>query len=130
MLFSKIKYFWCYIYYLVASKCKCPITQEVHRERERRKKVSPKKHGLNVSRGEPLKQRFLRIYSLTKNIYHPTNKIQCDVCKKDISKHTKILTPSNDYCVGCFSNLEQLPEYYHVINKLDYPLFEAEWTAD
>lgn len=45
------------------------------------------------------------IYKLSiQNILHPTNKIQCDICKKDISKHTKILTPTNDYCVGCFSN--------------------------
>lgn len=23
-----------------------------------------------------------------------------------------------------------MPEYYYVINKLDFPLFDVEWTAD
>jgi hypothetical protein len=32
--------------------------------------------------------------------------------------------------VGCFSNLQDFPEEYHLINKLDYPLFDPEWTAD
>ena len=60
---------------------------------------------------------------LTQNVLHPTNKIQCDVCKKDISKHTKILTKDNDFCAACFAMIEEFPENYHIINKLDYPLF-------
>lgn len=26
--------------------------------------------------------------------------------------------------------MEPFPEYYHVINKLDFPLYEGDWTAD
>lgn len=75
---------------------------------------------------------YLSSIQFNQNILHPTNKIQCDICKKDISKHTKILTESNDYCVGCFSNLEHsmVPLFYYVINKIDFPLFQVDWTAD
>lgn len=41
-----------------------------------------------------------------------------------------MLADDCDYCVGCFANLEDMPATYHVINKLDFPLFESEWTAD
>lgn len=64
------------------------------------------------------------------NILNPSNKIQCDTCKRDVSKTTKVLADDCDYCVGCFSALEDFPEQYHVINKLDFPLFDVEWTAD
>lgn len=37
---------------------------------------------------------------------NPSNKIQCDECKKDITKCTKILANGCDYCVGCFASLE------------------------
>ncbi len=64
------------------------------------------------------------------NIFNPSNKIQCDDCKRDISKNTKILADENDYCVSCFANIDDFPDDYHVINKLDYPIFDTEWTAD
>lgn len=35
-----------------------------------------------------------------------------------------------DYCCSCFANIEEFPAQYRVINKLDFPLFEQEWTAD
>ena len=35
---------------------------------------------------------------------NPSNKIQCDDCKRDISKATKLLIPSGDYCPSCFAN--------------------------
>lgn len=37
---------------------------------------------------------------------NPSNKIQCDICKKDITKATKILANDCDYCVGCFASLD------------------------
>lgn len=61
---------------------------------------------------------------------NPSNKIQCDECKRDISKATKLLTNDADFCPSCFANMDQLPSEYHVINKLDFPLFDHEWTAD
>ena len=61
---------------------------------------------------------------------NPSNKIQCDVCKRDISKATKILTPSDDFCASCFGNQKEFNSEYHVINKLDFPLFDHEWTAE
>jgi hypothetical protein len=60
---------------------------------------------------------------------NPSNKIQCDDCKRDITKSTKVLVADADYCVSCFSNLDDFPPQYHVINKLDYPLYDQEWTA-
>lgn len=41
-----------------------------------------------------------------------------------------MLSDEFDYCVSCFSNLEEYPSEYHVINKLDYPLYDSEWTAE
>jgi hypothetical protein len=35
-----------------------------------------------------------------------------------------------DYCCSCFANLDDFPTQYRVINKLDFPLFEQEWSAD
>lgn len=64
------------------------------------------------------------------NIYNPSNKIQCDDCKKDISKYAKILTQEGDFCMKCFSNLDETPPIYYAINKLDFPLLDHEWTAD
>lgn len=61
---------------------------------------------------------------------NPSNKIQCDVCKKDVSKVTKILANECDYCVGCFASLDDVPEKYHVINRLNFPIFDSDWTAE
>jgi len=61
---------------------------------------------------------------------NPSNKIQCDDCKRDISKSTKILVSSGDYCPSCYANQSQYHSEYHVINKLDFPLLDHEWTAD
>jgi len=61
---------------------------------------------------------------------NPSNKIQCDECKREISKTSKVLAEDFDFCVSCFSNLEEYPEEYNIINKLDYPVFDPEWTAD
>ncbi len=64
------------------------------------------------------------------NVYYPSHKVQCDSCEKDISKFTKVVTGDSDYCVGCFACLEEAPETYQIINKLSFPLFEAEWSAE
>ena len=61
---------------------------------------------------------------------NPSNKIQCDICKKDVSKVTKILANDSDYCLGCFANLDETPDKYHVINRLNFPVFDSEWTAE
>lgn len=38
------------------------------------------------------------------NLQHPSNKVHCDSCEKDISKHSKILCADCqvDLCVTCF----------------------------
>ena len=72
---------------------------------------------------------FLRTAPATQNILNPSNKIQCDECKRDISKCTKLLGEEHDYCISCFANLDEYPSPYHVINKLDFPLYDNEWTA-
>ena len=61
---------------------------------------------------------------------NPSNKIQCDDCKRDISKHTKILNTKGDYCSSCFANQSDYTAEYHVINKLDFPVLDHLWTAD
>ena len=61
---------------------------------------------------------------------NPSNKIECDICKRDVSKYSKILAEERDYCIDCFSNLDEYPFEYNVINKLDFPIFDYEWTAD
>ncbi len=35
-----------------------------------------------------------------------------------------------DFCAACFANLQQYPPEYRVINKLDFPLFDQDWTAE
>ena len=55
---------------------------------------------------------------------HPSNKIQCDDCKRDISKSTKIITPKDDFCASCFANQSDYGPEYHVINKIDFPVFD------
>jgi hypothetical protein len=41
-----------------------------------------------------------------------------------------MLGEEKDYCVSCFTNLDEYPSEYHVINKLDYPLYDNEWVAE
>jgi len=41
-----------------------------------------------------------------------------------------VLVADADYCVSCFSNLDDFPAQYNVINKLDYPLYDFDWTAE
>lgn len=65
-----------------------------------------------------------------KNIYYPSHKVQCDECEKDISKYTKVNVGDSDYCVTCFARLQEFPETYQVINKLNFPLYEQEWSAE
>lgn len=64
------------------------------------------------------------------NILNPSNKIQCDECKRDISKSIKVLGGESDYCLSCFANLDEYPAEYHVINRLDFPLYDHDWTAE
>jgi hypothetical protein len=73
---------------------------------------------------------LLRKSFSTQNILNPSNKIQCDDCKRDITKATKIMVEEGDYCCSCFANLEEYPAEYRVINKLDFPLYDHEWTAE
>jgi transcriptional adapter 2-alpha len=75
-------------------------------------------------------------------IFHNLNnisyKVHCDFCDKEITKHTKILCaecPDLDICVNCFSTGAENEKHsknhsYHVINKLNFPLFDENWTAD
>lgn len=42
---------------------------------------------------------------------------------------TSIRTQEHDYCVGCFSQLEEFPEQYFVRKKMLFSLSEPEWTS-
>ena len=54
--------------------------------------------------------------------------VQCDSCKRDITRYTKVIA-EGDYCVTCFAKLSLQITQYEVVDDLGYPLFETEWTA-
>lgn len=35
-----------------------------------------------------------------------------------------------DYCISCFTNLQEHPERYHIIGHLLFPLFDVAWNAE
>lgn len=35
-----------------------------------------------------------------------------------------------DFCVACFGKLSEFPQQYSLANKLNFPLFEHEWSAE
>lgn len=45
-------------------------------------------------------------YYLFHNLYYPSNKVHCDNCEKDITKHTKLYCPDSkvDVCVNCYAD--------------------------
>ena len=66
-------------------------------------------------------------------------KTHCEFCKKDISNTIKIVCsecPNLVYCVDCIVNGENnIPEKhhrhdYHFIDKLSFPIFSEDWTAN
>ena len=59
----------------------------------------------------------------------PNIKIFCDDCEKTITITTSVRTSDHDYCIGCFSQLEEFPEQYFVKHKMLSSLTEAEWTC-
>ena len=58
----------------------------------------------------------------------PLSMVQCDSCKRDITRNTKVLA-DGDYCVSCFAQLPLADTHYQVVDDLGYPLFTPEWTA-
>jgi len=75
--------------------------------------------------------------SIYHNLYVPSDKMHCDICEKDISKHTKILCPKCklDLCVTCYADQAEINDHkadhpYHIINKLKFPLYCNDWTAE
>ena len=66
-------------------------------------------------------------------------KTNCEFCKKDITKTIKIMCAECQsllYCVECLvsaenNNLEKTHRHdYHIIDKLSFPIFSEEWTAN
>ena len=51
----------------------------------------------------------LRRSVFSQNILNPSNKIQCDECKRDITRSVKVLADDDDYCLGCFSMKDDIP---------------------
>ena len=70
----------------------------------------------------------LRSAKTIQNMISPLSLVQCDMCKRDITKYTKIIA-NGDYCVGCFANHPEWPTSYRVISDLQFPLLEREWSA-
>jgi transcriptional adapter 2-alpha len=78
-------------------------------------------------------------YPILKNLYYPSNRVHCDNCEKDITKHVRVQCidcPAQcDICVNCFLGLvvfdQHVPEHrYQLVNKLNFPLFVEDWTAE
>ncbi len=68
-----------------------------------------------------------------------TNKMYCQFCKKDITKSIKIacaICPKTIYCLECLASQRGEKEKdthkhdYHIIDKLNMPLFNTEWTCN
>ena len=77
---------------------------------------------------------FTTCFLLTQNIHKPSSRVQCDECKRNITKGAKILyRPERskifDHCFSCFANSEPFEGEYYVANKLDFPLLDAGWSA-
>ena len=74
------------------------------------------------------------------NIYFPTNKVFCDICRKDVTEYARLCTqhPSTgatlDICGICFESRLLTPNFqntttFSVVAKLDFPLFDKHWSA-
>lgn len=58
----------------------------------------------------------------------PILKVNCFVCSKDISNLIRVIGISlNEYCIDCLFKLK-VNENYHLVDKLDFPIFNSEWT--
>ncbi|TPX38235.1 hypothetical protein SmJEL517_g00210 [Synchytrium microbalum] len=65
-------------------------------------------------------------------------KYHCDVCEKDISPVVRIrcaACPDYDLCVECFASGKETGTHqndhpYRVIQVLDFPIFDKDWTAE
>ena len=117
-------------YYFLVPPCTPFITQEIFDRILRKSRQADPKLVLELGQGQRGQHHLLRTSPAMQNILNPSNKIQCDDCKRDISKATKVMIEETDYCCSCFANQNQFPSLYRVINKLDFPLFEADWSAD
>ncbi len=74
-----------------------------------------------------------------KNLYMPSNKVHCGNCEKDITKHARVQCVECpgllEICMNCFLNLcefnNHTPKHsYRLINKLNFPLFVEDYTAE
>jgi len=58
----------------------------------------------------------------------PILKTSCFICTKDISNLIRVIGISmNEYCIDCLFKLK-VNENYHLVDKLDFPIFNSEWT--
>lgn len=59
----------------------------------------------------------------------PLLKAICFVCSKEISSTIRIILANNkESCIDCLIKLE-VKEDYHVVDKLDFSIFNLEWSA-
>jgi transcriptional adapter 2-alpha len=65
-------------------------------------------------------------------IRNPTEKVYCEQCDKEITKHVKMVDLGSQLmlCVPCFARLDPLPREYSVISKLSFGLFESDWNCE
>lgn len=64
--------------------------------------------------------------------------MHCNNCEKDITKHVQIYCAEckdTDICVNCFAEGTEFEGHksnhdYYVINKLNFPMFTEDWTAE
>lgn len=61
----------------------------------------------------------------------PLLKSKCSICSLDLNNYIRVIGSKtlNDYCFDCLINLKIQNENYHVIDNLDFSLFNTEWTV-
>jgi len=72
------------------------------------------------------------------NVCKPSEKIQCAFCDKEITRYTKIQDAENMrtiMCITCLiegrkTDIHPVSDSYHVLNKLNFPLYEDNWSAE
>lgn len=99
---------------------------------------------ISIPKIKPEHAKFIRenVYSFN----YLTSLFSCDICGIDISKSVKVCcsickSPEQKghpltMCLECFrttpkkgESLHQLWHPYHIMNKLDFPLFQSSWNA-
>lgn len=95
----------------------------INKKRERSKSHSPCSKR-SRKREVPVDEEYL--IGNTVNVDHA--KIECDSCNKNLLNSIRTITKTQkNCCIDCLC-LGKVKEDYHVVDKLDFPVFHDDWT--